>query len=145
MCQRSRNNGSRVPPSLPNNKLAPPPILTRPTAPSARSTDRAVRAVAEGKKPTVCMVAYTDYVFDARVRREAETLAANGFRVLCIKIRNGPEPETYVLNGVEIRELNIPKYQGKSPASYVASYLRFLVAASAICARLLLKGDLEVV
>jgi hypothetical protein len=91
------------------------------------------------------MVAYTDYIFDARVRREAETLAANGFRVMCLKVRNGDEPQQYVMNGVEIRELNIPKYQGKSAFAYLRSYLRFLIAGSAVCLGLLLKGDLDVV
>jgi glycosyltransferase involved in cell wall biosynthesis len=91
------------------------------------------------------MVAYTDYVFDARVRREAETLAANGFRVLCIKVQNGDVPERYVLNGVEIRELRIRKYQGKNPAAYMLSYARFVTAASAVCARMLAAGELDVV
>jgi glycosyltransferase involved in cell wall biosynthesis len=91
------------------------------------------------------MVAYTNYVFDARVRREAETLVANGYRVTCINVRNGHKPERYMLNGVDVRELNVQKYQGKSPLAYVASYLRFLAAASAVCARLLFAGELDVV
>ena len=97
------------------------------------------------KRARVCMVAYTDYTFDARVRREAETLASNGFRVLCLKLRNGAEPKRYTMNGVEIRELNVPKYQGKSAFAYLRSYLRFLLAGSAVCLGLLLKRDLDVV
>ena len=98
----------------------------------------AVRAV-------VCMIAYTDYSIDARVRREAETLASHGFRVICLTTRGGPIPASFVLDGVEIRELGIPKYRGKSTRAYLGSYVRFLLAASAACIGLLLKGELDVV
>lgn len=95
--------------------------------------------------PVVCMVAYTEYATDARVRRASETLARNGFRVLCLANRMGDDRRTYVLDGVEVRELRIPKYRGKSMASYVASYVRFLLAATAECIRLLRAGTLDVV
>jgi glycosyltransferase involved in cell wall biosynthesis len=91
------------------------------------------------------MVAYTDYVFDARVRREAETLASNGFRVICLKTKSGPEPRRYVLNGVEIREVGVQKYQGKSALAYLSSYCRFLLACSAVCAAFVMRGELQVV
>ena len=103
------------------------------------------RALATTRKPHVCMVAYSDYVFDARIRREAETLAANGFRVTCLKLRNGAAPESRVLNGVEVRDLNVAKYQGKSRLAYLRSYARFTVQAAAACAGLLLKDDLHAV
>ena len=67
--------------------------------------------------PFVCMVVYTHYPTDARVRREAETLAAHGFRVMCLTNRHGAEPRAYELGGVEVRELNVPKYRGKSHAA----------------------------
>ena len=103
------------------------------------------KANGAGAKPRVCMVAYSDYVFDARIRREAETLASNGFHVTCLKLRNGREREQYVLNNVEVRELSVSKYQGKSRAAYLQSYLRFLIESSAVCIQLLLKGELDVV
>lgn len=93
----------------------------------------------------VCMVAYTDYSFDARVRREAETLAANGFHVRCLTTRVGAKPARFVLNGVEVRELGTPKYRGKSTRVYVASYLSFVLRSTAACLRLLSKGELDVV
>ena len=82
------------------------------------------------------MVVYTNYATDARVRREAETLAAHGFRVICLTNRLGAEPRRYILDGVEVRELAVPKYRGKSLAAYVTSYVRFFAAASLECARL---------
>ena len=91
------------------------------------------------------MVAYTDYSGDARVRREAETLARRGFRVRCLTTRNSDGPANYTLGDVEINELWEPKYRGKSPRTYLASYVRFLAAAMARCLRLMWRGQLDAV
>jgi len=96
-------------------------------------------------RKTVCMIAYTTYASDARVRREAETLASQGFRVICLTTRNGTAPAQLTLNGVEVRELHVPKYRGKSTSAYIRSYLRFLLASSAACLRLLAREELDVV
>src|SRR5436309_3932561 len=96
-------------------------------------------------RKTVCMIAYTNYAADARVRREAETLASQGFRVLCLTTRNSNAPAQLTLNGVEVRELHVPKYRGKSTSAYIGSYLRFLLASSAACLRLLARKELDVV
>jgi len=101
--------------------------------------------VRAGQPPVVAMVVYTNYVTDARVRREAQTLASNGFRVLCLTNRNGEEARRFVLGGVEVRELDVPKYRGKSARAYLASYIRFLGAASAECLRLRRQEGLDVV
>jgi glycosyltransferase involved in cell wall biosynthesis len=93
----------------------------------------------------VCMIAYTDYGKDARVRREAETLAANGFRVRCLTNANGAPARTFRLDGVEVQELGVAKYRGKSTGAYIASYLLFLAAASVACLRLMARGELDVV
>jgi glycosyltransferase involved in cell wall biosynthesis len=103
------------------------------------------KPVGARREPHVCMVAYSDYVFDARIRREAETLASNGFRVTCFKLRNGAARERYTLNNVDVRELSVPKYQGKSRTAYLRSYVRFMVEASAACVGLLWKRDLDAV
>jgi len=102
-------------------------------------------AVPQSMNRSVCMIAYTDYAIDARVRREAETLAAQGFHVRCLTTRNGGERARFVLNGVEVRELGVQKYRGKSTLAYVSSYLRFLFVSSAACLRLLVRGELDVV
>jgi glycosyltransferase involved in cell wall biosynthesis len=99
----------------------------------------------ENGTPHVCMVAYTDYAMDARVRREAETLAANGFRVRCLTTKNGGAPQQYTLDGVEVHELRVTKYRGKSARAYAASYLHFLATASVACVRLMARGELDVV
>lgn len=93
----------------------------------------------------VCMIAYTQYATDARVRREAETLAAQGFHVRCLTNRVGATPIRFTLEGVQVHELDVPKYRGKSTAAYLRSYLRFLLSSSAACLRLLVRGELDVV
>ena len=100
---------------------------------------------AAGKARAVCMIAYTNYTIDARVRREAETLVASGYRVSCLTNRNKGTETTYVLNGVEVQELAVPKYRGKSTVAYILSYLRFLAAATVACLGRLVKGDIDVV
>jgi glycosyltransferase involved in cell wall biosynthesis len=90
------------------------------------------------------MIAYTNYAIDARVRREAETLAAQGFHVRCLTTQNGPERTSFELNGVTVRELNVQKYRGKSTAAYVGSYLAFLAHSTAACLRLLARRELDV-
>jgi glycosyltransferase involved in cell wall biosynthesis len=91
------------------------------------------------------MIAYTNYVIDARVRREAETLASQGYDVRCLTTRNGSASKTFNLEGVKVRELSVPKYRGKSFLAYIGSYLSFLVVASVACARLLFEERLDVV
>jgi glycosyltransferase involved in cell wall biosynthesis len=93
----------------------------------------------------VCMIAYTDYATDSRVRREAETLVANAFHVRCLTTRNGGAARTFELDGVEVQELPVAKYRGKSTSAYMSSYLRFLAAASWSCVRLMAQGRLDVV
>jgi glycosyltransferase involved in cell wall biosynthesis len=91
------------------------------------------------------MIAYTNYVVDARVKREAETLAAAGFRVVCLTTRHHPDQPTFVVNGVEVRELRVPKFRGKSKPLYIGFYVRFLIASALACARMLAKRDLDAV
>lgn len=91
------------------------------------------------------MIAYTNYATDARVRREAETLAARGFHVRCLTNRQGAKPTSRIIDGVDVRELAVPKYRGKSTVAYMGSYLRFLVYASVACMMLVLKNEVDVV
>jgi glycosyltransferase involved in cell wall biosynthesis len=93
----------------------------------------------------VCMVAYTDYTFDARVRREAETLAGNGFHVECLTTKSQPKGKQFSLNGVTVRELGVRKYRGKSRLAYLFSYLQFVAVASLACIQRLLAGRLDIV
>ena len=91
------------------------------------------------------MIAYTNYLQDGRVSREAETLVAHGFHVRCFTSGHGAPASRRVINGVELIELNVRKYRGKSTLSYIAAYLRFLLQVSARCLSLLLKKEIDVV
>jgi glycosyltransferase involved in cell wall biosynthesis len=91
------------------------------------------------------MIAYTNYATDARVRREAETLASHGFTVRCLTTKNGVRRSRAVVDGVEVLELEVAKYRGKSRLAYIASYLRFLLHCSAACVWMVLKDEVDVV
>lgn len=93
----------------------------------------------------ILMVAYTNYATDARVRREAETLAANPcYKVEVMVLKESPSPRRYLLDNVMVRELDVSKYRGQSGIRYVISYLRFFLLAFMTCNRLLLAGRLDV-
>ncbi|UCF30259.1 MAG: glycosyltransferase family 4 protein [bacterium] len=93
----------------------------------------------------ICMLAYTNYTFDARVRREAETLASEGDRnVLFLTLMEGQTPREYRQNGVTIRELNISKYEGDSIFKYLLAYCHFAIRAFFRITSLFLRGSIDV-
>jgi glycosyltransferase involved in cell wall biosynthesis len=73
----------------------------------------------------VCMIAYTHYPTDSRVRREAEALVGRGdtVDVICLGKKGEPSPEDYF--GVRMIKVKIGRYRGSSPLTYIASYLQF--------------------
>jgi len=93
----------------------------------------------------ICMVAYTQYSTDSRVRREAETLAARGNTVLVLSLTEDSYPKTYGIMGVTIKELPVKKYVGNNRAWHVLSYIEFLFLATAACTNLLLRGQIDVI
>jgi glycosyltransferase involved in cell wall biosynthesis/peptidoglycan/xylan/chitin deacetylase (PgdA/CDA1 family) len=94
----------------------------------------------------VCMIAYTEYEFDGRVRRYAETLARRGDVVDVISLCAAPVGEAATkLNGVTIHSLFRRDYNESSPWTYVFRHLRFLVRASATVSRLHARNHYDVV
>jgi glycosyltransferase involved in cell wall biosynthesis len=94
----------------------------------------------------VCMIAYTLYSSDQRVRREAEAVASiPGYRVTVLALKEQENPRTIEKGGVEIRELDIAKYRGKSGANYIRSYIHFTYLAFLECNRLFARRELDVV
>ena len=94
----------------------------------------------------ICMVAYTIYPSDARVRRESKTVASlPDHKVTVLVLREQATPRTYEMDGVVVQELDIAKYRGKSGARYMQSYLRFTFLALLECAKLLTRKSLDVV
>ena len=98
-----------------------------------------------GDKKNVLMLAYTLYSIDARIRREAETLVSHGHRVSIVVPREHDRPSGYEMDGVKIRELNISKYQGKSTARYLLSYIWYTLSASLICLSMLFQEKPDVI
>ncbi len=93
------------------------------------------------------MIVYSVYPFDARVRREAETLAASGsIEVTVLCLREHDEAQSYATKEkVNVKELKMGKYGGNRTLGYVISYLRFLIKAFFACSGLFLRGALDIV
>lgn len=92
------------------------------------------------------MIAYTNYSTDARVRREAETLAAvKGYTVLFLALKEGAAARMYKTHHVVVRELNISKYRGKNLMPYIISYFSLFIRAFFICNVLHFTRKLDVV
>lgn len=82
-----------------------------------------------GRGLRVCMFAYTEYLTDPRVRREAQALAERGDTVDFLCLRQ-PEVDARVrwqtVQGVNLCYLPFKKYQGSSQIAYLFSYIMFL-------------------
>jgi glycosyltransferase involved in cell wall biosynthesis len=92
------------------------------------------------------MIAYTQYKYDHRIRREAETLAAQGhYHVSLLVPKETDVPQIYAEHGVHVRELNMLQYQGKSKRRYIVSYVEFLLRAFVVCNKLVLLQQVDIV
>lgn len=94
----------------------------------------------------ICMVSYSDYTCDNRVRRYAETLAKRGDLVDVIAL-NDPRRHAPVtsLNGVTVHHLQGRGYKESSHWGYSSRLLRFLFKASVHLTRLHMKKRYDVV
>ncbi len=86
------------------------------------------------------LIAYTTYIHDGRVRRHAEALATRGDHVDVICLGSPGR-----LDGVNVIGLDIPRYRGGSRSSYLNSYFRFFLRATAVAMRLNSGGRYDVV
>lgn len=91
----------------------------------------------------VLMIAYTDYSWDARVKREAGTLTSDfDVTILCLKENEGKR--SYVSDGVQVEELDIEKYSGNNPLRYLLSYLHFSILCFLLCTKFLFQKKIDV-
>jgi glycosyltransferase involved in cell wall biosynthesis len=79
----------------------------------------------------VCMAAYTNYLSDTRVRREAEALAQRGDIVHFVGLKEKDRPIVETIRGVIVLRINQCRYRGSSNLSYLLAYLFFSLRASA--------------
>jgi glycosyltransferase involved in cell wall biosynthesis len=93
----------------------------------------------------VCMIAYTDYAGDTRVRREAEALVSRGDLVHVICPQPKERADMTCLNGVTLVPRGRLDYEEQNPLAYMLKYLRFVVRAGMTASRYHLKYRYDVV
>jgi len=79
------------------------------------------------RKPSVLMVAYTNYQTDPRVIREAEAAVSAGFDVDFLSLSRGNDPKVEMIRGVRVFHLNQQRYRGPGRLRYMLAYLHFLI------------------
>lgn len=93
----------------------------------------------------ICMVAFTHYSTDSRVRREAEALVDRGDEVDILCLREQGREDIRMLNGVRLYQLPIDRYRGSSTARYLLKYMLFFLAATLWLNYLHLKKRYQVI
>lgn len=76
------------------------------------------------------MVAYTNYLSDARPRREAEALTRRGDQVDFIALGEKDRPALEIVQGVRVFRVKQLRYRGGGGLSYGLAYLRFFLAST---------------
>ena len=75
------------------------------------------------------MIVHAYYEEDSRVRREAETLVANGRPVDVFALRRPGDGPGDVIEGVRLTRLPVRRHQGAGIGSYLVEYLTFFTRA----------------
>jgi glycosyltransferase involved in cell wall biosynthesis len=93
----------------------------------------------------ICMIAYTFYSSDPRVRREAEALAGRGDSVdfICLKEAGKTVPRNYC--GVHLYPLSAGRYQGDSTLLYLAKYASFFLRAAFLVSFLFMRERYDII
>ncbi len=78
----------------------------------------------------VAFIAYTEYLSDPRVRREAEALAASGHLVTVFCLESHLDYQQYVhqFPQISLFHISVRKYRGDNSLLYVKSYTEFFIA-----------------
>jgi len=86
---------------------------------------------ARSARHRVAVIAYTEYPYDMRIRREAETLARDGYDVSVIATGSGSGLSAARLGGVQIYELPLTIRRG-GKIRYLYQYLAFFLMSTAL-------------
>ena len=73
----------------------------------------------------ICMLAYTIYESDSRVRRMSEALVDAGSYVDCLSLKQSSKPFKRNIQNVKVLSLPVHKYQGANKLVYIISYFYF--------------------
>ena len=88
------------------------------------------RAVAQERPPRSCMLVFSDYPGDVRVRREAEALQNSGIQVDVICLRAPKQHPQETCNGVNVYRLNMQRSR-KGRLQYMLEYFVFFLRGCA--------------
>ena len=94
---------------------------------------RAVPPASRNTRKKICMLAYTGYETDNRVRRYAEALARRGDQVDVIALGASPAPE--LINGVTLHRVQDRPDHERNKWIYAWRLIRFLLVSSIFLAR----------
>jgi glycosyltransferase involved in cell wall biosynthesis len=102
----------------------------------ARYYCASVPVSARNTRKKICMVAYSSYETDNRVRRYAEALASRGDQVDVIAVAGGEvRLGSEVIKGVTARRIQYRQRNERSKWDYAWRLIRFLVVSSVVVAR----------
>ncbi len=90
-------------------------------------------------------VAYTFYEFDTRVRRYAEALASRGDSVDVIALRQEGLPAYEVIRGVHVHRIQKRVIDERTPWSYLAKLLIFLLRSAWVLTRRHLRAHYDII
>jgi glycosyltransferase involved in cell wall biosynthesis len=92
-----------------------------------------------------CMIVYSFYPDDPRVRREAEALVDAGWKVDIICLRGAEEPALQSYQHVQVYRLSCVKRRGASLSTYLTQYSKFFLLATARLVRLHMRRQYDLV
>ena len=87
------------------------------------------------KPMKICMLAYSFYETDARIKQYATALVERGDSVDVIALRHPGQPTRCVLNGVNVFRIRTRTINERGPLTYLLRIMRFLLVAAAFIAR----------
>lgn len=93
----------------------------------------------------ICMIAYTDYLIDARIIRLAETASKNGYSVDLFIPRKKGTKRREAINHVNLYRLSVKPYEGFKTAGYIYSYLNFFAQCFFIISVLQLRKHYKII
>lgn len=126
-----------------------PDVKTR--SPLGKESSRVETAVRLGRAPAehaplrACMLAYTFYEEDNRVRRYAETLSKRGDHVDVVALLQKGQPSAEVINGVNVFRIQSRVVNERSKLTYLTRLFLFLVQSSVFVSRQHLKSRYDVI
>lgn len=97
------------------------------------------------KHKNILMVAYTNYLTDARPRREAEALAERGDYVTIISLAENQRPQKENLNGVNINRVDFERYRGDNKFKYIYYYFKYFIVVSLFAIRFVIQRKIDVI